>query len=63
MAIVNLNQICFSANKFGVTIRIQQSLFEQSGKLPSCAFQGLDLPDDDIEVDVDEEDEIEEVDQ
>ena len=63
MAIVDLNQIWFIDNKFGVTIRLQQSLFEQSAKLPSFAFQGLDLPDDDIEVDVDEEDEIEEVDQ
>ena len=60
MAIVDLNQIWFIDNKFGVTIRLQQSLFEQSAKLPSFAFQGLDLPDDDVD-DV-EEDEIEEVD-
>lgn len=61
MAIVDLNQIWFIDNKFGVTIRLQQSLFEQSAKLPSFAFQGLDLPDDDVDVDVDE-DEIEDVD-
>ena len=60
MAIVDLNQISFIDNKFGVTLRLQQTLFEQFAKLPSFAFQGLDLPDDDVD-DV-EEDEIEEVD-
>ena len=63
MAIVDLNQIWFIDNKFGVTIRLQQTLLEQSAKLPSFAFQGVDLPDDEEEeVDVEEEDEIEEVD-
>ena len=62
MAIVDLNQIWFIDNKFGVTIRLQQALFEQSAKLPSFAFQGVNLPDDDLEVDVEDEDEIEEVD-
>jgi hypothetical protein len=62
MAIIDLNQIWFIDNKFGVTIRLQQALFEQSAKLPSFAFQGVNLPDDDIEVDVEDEDEIEEVD-
>jgi hypothetical protein len=62
MAIVDLNQIWFIDNKFGVTIRLQQTLLEQSAKLPSFAFQGVDLPDEE-EVDVEEEeDEIEEVD-
>jgi hypothetical protein len=61
MAIVDLNQIWFIDNKFGVTIRLQQTLLEQSVKLPSFAFQGLDLPEDDVEVE-DEDDEIEEVD-
>lgn len=42
MAIVDLNQIWFIDNKFGVTIRLQQALFEQSAKLPSFAFQGLE---------------------
>ena len=60
MAIVDLNQIWFIDNKFGVTIRLQQALFEQSAKLPSFAFQGVNLPDDDLQVD--DEDEIEEVD-
>ena len=58
MAIVDLNQIWFIDNKFGVTIRLQQALFEQSAKLPSFAFQGVNLHDDDLE----DEDEIEEVD-
>jgi hypothetical protein len=62
MDIIDLNQICFIDNKFGVTIRLQQALFEQSAKLPSFAFQGVNLPDDDLEVDVEDEDEIEEVD-
>ena len=57
MAIVDLNQIWFIDNKFGVTIRLQQTLLEQSVKLPSFAFQGLNLPEDDVE------DEIEEVDE
>jgi len=61
MAIVDLNQIWFIDNKFGVTIRLQQALFEQSVKLPSFAFQGVNLPED--EVDVEDEDEIEEVDE
>jgi len=62
MAIVDFNQIWFIDNKFGVTIRLQQVLLEQSVKLPSFAFQGLDLPSDEID-DVEEEDEIEEVDE
>src|SRR5210317_612810 len=62
MAIVDLNQIWFIDNKFGVTIRLQQTLLEQSAKLPSFAFQGVDLPEDDVDVEEEEEDEIEEVD-
>jgi hypothetical protein len=62
MAIIDLNQIWFIDNKFGVTIRLQQTLLEQSAKLPSFAFQGLDLPEDDVDVDI-EDDEIEEVDE
>ena len=45
MAIVDLNQIWFIDNKFGVTLRLQQTLLEQSAKLPAFAFQGVDLPD------------------
>jgi hypothetical protein len=55
MAIVDISSIWFIDNKFGVTIRLQQTLLEQSTKLPSFAFQGVDLPD--AEEDVDEEDE------
>lgn len=61
MAIIDLNQIWFIDNKFGVTIRLQQALFEQSVKLPSFAFQGVNLPDaeeeevDDVDVEVDED--------
>ena len=56
LAIIDLNQIWFIDNKFGVTIRLQQVLLEQSEKLPSFAFQGIDLPcandaQDDIEMD------------
>ena len=55
MAIVDLNQIWFIDNKFGVTIRLQQTLLEQSAKLPSFAFKGVDLPQEDVEEDVDDE--------
>jgi len=54
MAIVDLNQIWFIDNKFGVTIRLQQTLIEHSAKLPSFAFQGLDLPEEEEEEEVDE---------
>ena len=58
MAIVDVSSIWFIDNKFGVTIRLQQSLLEQSTKLPSFAFQGVDLPDTGEEdVEVHEEDE------
>ena len=57
MAIVDISSIWFIDNKFGVTIRLQQTLLEQSTKLPSFAFQGVDLPDaDDTVLDDDEED-------
>ena len=60
MAIVDVSSIWFIDNKFGVTVRLQQTLLEQSTKLPSFAFQGLDLPetgevDEDLEVDEDVE--------
>ena len=58
MAIVDFNQIWFIDNKFGVTIRLQQTLLEQSAKLPSFAFQGVDLPEDDVDDDVEEEEEV-----
>ena len=59
LCIIDINQIWFIDNKFGVTIRLQQTLLEQSTKLPSFAFQGVDLPEDaevDEDVEVDEED-------
>lgn len=63
MAIVDLSSIWFIDNKFGVTIRLQQALFEASSRLPSFAFQGVTFPgaaeeeedDDELEVDVDED--------
>jgi len=63
LAIIDLNQIWFIDNKFGVTIRLQQVLLEQSEKLPSFAFQGLDLPETngvEVDVEIDEEPEIDE---
>lgn len=59
MAIVDISSIWFIDNKFGVTVRLQQTLLEQSTKLPSFAFQGIDLPD---STSVDEED-VEDVDE
>ena len=59
MAIVDLNQIWFIDNKFGVTIRLQQALVEQSTKLPSFAFQGVDLPTD-VGVEDEEDEEVDE---
>lgn len=62
LTIVDLNQIWFIDNKFGVTIRLSQALVEQSEKLPSFAFQGIDLPEpsEDVDVEVDEDEEIDE---
>ena len=60
MAIVDVSSIWLIDNKFGATIRLQQALLEQSTRLPSFAFQGLDLPgsdevDEDIEIEEEEE--------
>ena len=52
MAIVDINQIWFIDNKFGVTVRLQQCLLEPSKKLPSFAFQG-------VEAETEEEEEVE----
>lgn len=59
LTIIDLNQIWFIDNKFGVTVRLQQVLVEQSEKLPAFAFQGVaatndvvdDGEEDDIEID------------
>jgi len=55
MCIVDLSSIWFIDNKFGVTMRLQQCLLEQCTKLPSFAFQGLDLPEPEEDGEVDEE--------
>jgi hypothetical protein len=54
MAIVDINQIWFIDNKFGVTVRLQQCLLEPSKKLPSFAFQGVDEPEEEEEVEYEE---------
>lgn len=46
MCIVEINQIWFIDNKFGVSVRLSQVLCGESNKLPSFAFQGLDTNDD-----------------
>tara|TARA_B100000287_G_scaffold22983_1_gene22507 strand:- start:898 stop:1605 length:708 start_codon:yes stop_codon:yes gene_type:complete len=64
MAIVDVSSIWFIDNKFGATIRLQQALLEQSSRLPSFAFQGLDLPgSDEVDEDIEIEEEDEEVDE
>ena len=61
MCIVDFNQIWFIDNKFGVSVRLSQALCEKSQKLPSFAFQGVDLPPSEDEVDdADEECEVDE---
>ena len=52
MAIIDINQIWFIDNKFGVSMRFNQGIVEESQKLPSFAFQGLD------DVDVEEEEDV-----
>jgi hypothetical protein len=42
LTIIEVNQIWFIDNKFGVSVRLQQALFEESKRLPSFAFQGID---------------------
>ena len=41
MTIIDLNQIWFIDNKFGISARLQQVLLEPSKKLPAFAFQGV----------------------
>lgn len=55
MAIVDLNQIWFIDNKFGVSVRLSQVLCEQSQKLPSFAFQGIETAHSEGDADEDEE--------
>lgn len=61
LTIIDLNQIWFIDNKFGVTVRLQQVLVQQSEKLPSFAFMGVEAVEvdegdveDDIEIDDEE---------
>ena len=56
--IVDLIQIWFIDNKFGVSVRLQQVLTEQSAKLPSFAFVGMNKkqPEDDDQVEMGEVD-------
>ena len=61
MAIVDISSIWFIDNKFGVTVRLQQTLVQQSTKLPSFAFQGLDIPPvDEGEEEFEDEEEVDE---
>jgi len=60
-SIVDINQIWFIDNKFGVSIRLQQVLLEPSKKLPRFAFKNVEEPpveeteDEEEECEVDEE--------
>ncbi len=55
MCIIDVNQIWFIDNKFGVSLRLQQVLLEPSKKLPAFAFQGVTIEEADEEVDEEEE--------
>jgi hypothetical protein len=57
--IVDINQVWFIDNKFGISARLQQVLLEPSKKLPTFAFQDVDPVE--TEVDDGEEEEMEEV--
>jgi hypothetical protein len=61
MCIVDINQIWFIDNKFGISARLQQVLLEPSKKLPSFAFQDVETGDEPVEAG--EEEEYEEVDE
>ena len=39
--IIDINQIWFVDNKFGITVRLLQVLMEPSKKLPPCAFRDI----------------------
>ena len=54
ISIVEFNSIWFIDNKFGVSARLKQCLFEPSKKLPSFAFQGVDEEAAEEEEEVDE---------
>tara|TARA_B000000475_G_scaffold203386_1_gene165679 strand:- start:390 stop:1079 length:690 start_codon:yes stop_codon:yes gene_type:complete len=52
MCIVEINQLWFIDNKFGVSVRLSQVLCGESTKLPSFAFQGLDNEQDQLIEDI-----------
>ena len=49
MCIVEIGQVWFIDNKFGVSVRLSQVLCGESNKLPKFAFQGLDNDEDYVE--------------
>jgi hypothetical protein len=53
LCIIDINQIWFIDNKFGVSVRLQQMLLEPSKKLPSFAFKDIEP----TETEADEEEE------
>jgi len=55
--IVDLNQIWFIDNKFGISARLQQVLLEPSKKLPAFAFMDIGAAGTDDQIDDDQEDE------
>ena len=55
MCIVDINQIWFIDNKFGISARLQQVLLEPSKKLPAFAFQDVDAGTEQAEVEYEEE--------
>jgi len=55
MCIVDINQIWFIDNKFGISARLQQVLLEPSKKLPAFAFQDVDTGTEQAEVEYEEE--------
>ena len=62
MCIVDINQIWFIDNKFGISARLQQVLLEPSKRLPSFAFQNVE-PSTPAEADDEYEEEEVEVDE
>lgn len=49
MCIVEIGQVWFIDNKFGVSVRLSQVLCGESNKLPKFAFQGLNNDEDYVE--------------
>ena len=58
-SIVEINQIWFIDNKFGVSIRLHQVLLEPSKKLPRFAFKNVEAPPVEEAEDEEEEEECE----